>query len=355
MYKNEIFNIIKVGSIYTATVIGAGFASGQEIAKFFLVYEQRGFYGIILSGLLFALIGYIVLNRVYSHRIRNYDEFLFPMTGWLMGWIVEIISILFMVSVFFIMIAGSGSLVSDTFYIKMEYGIFIMSFICMLILLADIRGVVGLGTLITPVLITGIIAIGIYIIVTRDISVFNSGNILTGLTKNWVSSAIVYVSYNSILSVVVLSGLFPYLKSRKVAGLGGIMGGAMLCVIALIIYLALYIFYPATIHSEFPIMSVLVKYNTAITKVYSLVLWLAMLLSAVTSGYCITERIGSKLKLKQKYTAVIICGVAIPFSSMGFSNLIAAIYPLFGYMGLFMVILILVNGLKDIRSGRDAS
>jgi len=56
----------------------AGFASGQEIMQFFSSYYEGGFYGIVLAGVLFALIGYIVLVKVYSERIRNYEEFLFP-------------------------------------------------------------------------------------------------------------------------------------------------------------------------------------------------------------------------------------------------------------------------------------
>lgn len=89
-----------MASIYIATIVGAGFASGREIVQFFTSYYRGGFYGILLTGVLFAFIGYTVLNKVYLERIQNYEEFLFPTVGWVLGWVMEIIVTLFMASVF---------------------------------------------------------------------------------------------------------------------------------------------------------------------------------------------------------------------------------------------------------------
>ena len=71
-----------MASIYIATIVGAGYASGREITEFFTSYYSGGFYGILLTGVLFSFIGYTVLNKVYSERIQNYEEFLFPTVGW---------------------------------------------------------------------------------------------------------------------------------------------------------------------------------------------------------------------------------------------------------------------------------
>ena len=99
MSKNSnLSGILKVAGVYITTIIGAGFASGQEIVQFFSSYYEGGFYGIILAGILFAIIGYVVLDKVYSERIRGYDEFVFPTVGWFMGWVMEVVVSLFMFS-----------------------------------------------------------------------------------------------------------------------------------------------------------------------------------------------------------------------------------------------------------------
>jgi uncharacterized membrane protein YkvI len=43
---------------------------------------------------------------------------------------------------------------------------------------------------------------------------------------------------------------------------------------------------------------------------------------------------------------IIICILVIPLSSFGFSNLISTLYPLFGYIGLFVVIVVLAQNLR---------
>ena len=53
MLREEKRNTVKVACIYMTTIIGAGFASGQEIIKFFVKYYSGGFYGIILAGVFY--------------------------------------------------------------------------------------------------------------------------------------------------------------------------------------------------------------------------------------------------------------------------------------------------------------
>jgi len=344
--EGEFKNIIKVASIYMATIIGAGFASGQEIVQFFSTYYEGGFYGIILAGVLFSIIGYIVLDKVYRERIRNYDELLFPMVGWGIGWIMEIAVSIFMLSVFCIMIAGMGNILSEKTGMSFSLGIVIVDIVCMVVILTDIKGIAAVSTVITPVLVAGIVTVGLYIITNKDTSVFNLTNGFNKLTNNWFFSALIYVGYNSIISIVVMCSLLPYLKTRKVGIAGGLLGGAMLCVIALILNSAISLFYPNAMSKELPVLGIVGKYNIVLSSVYTVILSLAMLVSAVTSGYCFIERVSSKVSINVKLITVVFCALAVPLSSFGFSTLIATIYPLFGYIGLFIVFAVLIQGIR---------
>ena len=60
-------------------------------------------------------------------------------------------------------------------------------------------------------------------------------------------------------------------------------------------------------------------------------------MSAVTSGFCFTERIGSLVRVN-KGSRALLCAAAVPLSALGFSRLISLVYPAFGFLGLFMVI-----------------
>ena len=340
MIKGDFSNILKVAFLYMATIIGAGFASGQEIIQFFSMYYAGGFFGIILAGLLFSIVGYIVLNKVFTERISSYDEFLFPMTGYFLGRVMEFIVMLFMACIMCVMIAGLGNVLVELTGLEYRFCVAISAVACMLTIMTNIRGIVTISSIVSPVLIAGIIFVGFYILASKDASVFNVSDKVRIITDNWVFSAILYVSYNTILSTVLMSRMLPYLKSSNVSKWGGIIGGGMLCVTALIINTALYSFYPHSIVSEIPVLGIIQNNSKLLANLYSIILILAMYTSAVTSGYCLTERISSKMKVNYKLVGAILCAVAIPMSSLGFSSLISTLYPVFGYLGLFLLFVI---------------
>lgn len=344
--KDERINIIKVACIYMATIIGAGFASGQEMIKFFSKYYAGGFYGIIFAGICFSIIGGLVLDKVYKERIRNYDELVFPIVGWTLGWVLEVVVTVFMACVFSIMIAGMGNIIAATFGIDYTISVTIISFICMLIMLGDLKCIVSASAIITPLMIVGIIIIGLYVIVFKDTSVFNCNSVLVKASDNWFFSALTYVSYNSIMAMVVMSSLLPYLKTRKVGIAGGVYGGIMLCVVALIINAAIFIFYPDISLSEMPMLRIVEQYSRYAYMGYSLVLMMAMFTSAITSGYFFTDRVCSRIKTSKSYFIVILCAVVIPLSNFGFANLISFLYPLFGYIGMFLVFAVILQAFK---------
>lgn len=345
--RGEVKNIVKVGSMYAATIIGAGFASGQEISQFFSTYYQGGFYGILFASVMFSVIGIIVLDKVYRERIRDYDEFLFPVTGWLMGWVIETAVTLYMLSVYSVMTAGMATIVSKYLSVPFFVAAAFVSFICMTVILTDIKGVVAVNTVLTPLLVAGLLAAGIYVIVSKETAAFNVLGYLGKVTDNWFFSALLYVSYNSLMSVVVMTGLLPYLKSRRTGILGGVLGGMILGFLALLLNTAIFLFYPDIV-GDLPLLELVQRYSDIFSTLYSVILFLAMFVSAVTSGYCVTGRISCKTGIPGRMTAILVCAVCVPLSALGFSSLISVLYPAFGYVGLFMVFLILFHEGKNI-------
>lgn len=347
--SEEFKNIIKVACIYATSVIGAGFASGQEIMQFFSGYKAGGFYGILLAGVIFSVIGVVVLEIIYKQRIRNYEEFVFPIFGWFPGWILEIAVTAFMLCLYCIMVAGAGSVLSDRLGLGFGYSVVAVGIGCMVLISANIKRIVTFSTIVTPLLIAGIVIASFYIIFFSDIDASLISRFIARISGNWVASAILYVSYNSILAIVMMCNLLPYIKTERTARLGGILGGVLLCLTALVVNTAIYMFYPRAYEKELPILSILKSFNGTAGNIYAAVLWLAMAVSAVTSGFCFTDRLAAITKIDRKIIAIILCLGTIPLSLHGFSSLIGRIYPAFGYVGLFMLLVVLGQGLKGLN------
>ena len=69
----------------------------------------------------------------------------------------------------------------------------------------------------------------------------------------------------------------------------------------------------------------------------------AIFTSAVSAGYGVLENISEK---NLKKTSAIMCLLGIPIAYIGFGNLVNALYPVLGTIGIIEIILILKNA-KD--------
>lgn len=92
-------------------LIGAGFASGQEIYLFFYRFGKNGILGIILCSI---ILGYVInktLKIIYENEISTYSDFLnyiFFNKTYLTN-VTNIIINIFLGMTFFIMISGFGT------------------------------------------------------------------------------------------------------------------------------------------------------------------------------------------------------------------------------------------------------
>ncbi len=59
---------------YMGALVGAGFASGQEIWFFFLSYGFAGLWGIICSGVLITVLGIVLLRLGYEGGYSSYQQ-----------------------------------------------------------------------------------------------------------------------------------------------------------------------------------------------------------------------------------------------------------------------------------------
>lgn len=340
----------ELASVYIGTVIGAGFASGQEIIQFFGVFGYKGIFGIILASILFSLVGVTVLLRVYRNKITCYSEYITPLFGPGISKIMELIIISFLFIGFCIMLAGSGALFKEQFDVSDNIGVFFMAFLCFITLAYRVKGISFVNKLAVPFLIIGIILVGSIVIAKEGFVLSNFHGVSVTKTGNWITSSILYVSYNSISAIVMLTSLLPIIANKKQAIKGGILGGLGLGIMAIFILLSTLILYTDVYSIEIPMAKVAQRLGSWCGYMYSVVLWLAMFTTAIASGFGCVNRVSSSFKGNQLFISGAFCIIAIPFAKVGFSSLVSKLYPLFGYLGLFMLINIIANQILSIMS-----
>lgn len=334
--KNK--NILKVVFVIIGTMIGAGFASGQEMYLFFFSYGIKGLMGLVLSSLLIGIVIYQTFRIVNQYKVGTYKEFLdilIPKSRKVKPIINTIIN-LFLLITFFIMIAGFGAYFEQELGVNSLIGSSILASVTFIIFMTSVKGVVKANELLVPVLIGFLVIIGILNL--KNLPLGELGNyILATNTSNFALSAILYSSYNSILLIPVLLTLKDYIQNKKQITQITIFSTLIIIVLSIIVFLLLVRVDVDITKLEMPAVYVVSNMFKMLRYAYGFIILGSIFTTAISLG---TSFLQNTTKTKKSYTqiAVIMCITSVLISKIGFSNLVSLLYPFFGYLGLLQIL-----------------
>lgn len=331
-------NIIKIAFLFTTIVLGAGFASGQEINTFFVAFNSKGIIGLFISGLIFAIVGAGTLYICYKHNFKNYSDFTKHIFGTKFGSCMELLVAIFLFIILVSMIAAGSATINETLHLNKYSTILIIGGLCFITLLFDVEEMAKVNTVLAPLMIFGIILIGLHSLINIHKPVFLQSRAPSG--SNFLISSLVYSSYNLITTITVLACMKNFLTNKKTAIYGGMLGGGIMTILGICLFLPLDINYNKLVYSELPVLTLVSDYNVVIKYFYILVLILAILTTAIANGFAFVEWFCNKFKINRLLISFFVIVIACVFSTAGFSTLVKKIYPIFGYIGLIQVIII---------------
>ena len=152
--------ILKVVFVIIGTLIGAGFASGQEIYAFFFSFGIKGLIGILISSFIIGITIYKTFQIVHKNNIDNYGGFLncFIKNKKIKDITNSIINIFILVS-FYIMMAGFGAYLQQEFNLNSIIGSSILAILCLILFKTNVNGLVKVNEILIPILIIVVILI----------------------------------------------------------------------------------------------------------------------------------------------------------------------------------------------------
>ena len=335
-------NVFKIVFVIIGTLIGAGFASGQEIYVFFFSYGIKGFIGIIISSVVMGVLIYKTLGIINKYNINSYKDLLdiliknkkenkyFNFKN-----IINLIINIFILVTFFIMIAGFGAYFEQQFGINSLVGSSILAILNFVIFLTSVKGVIKANELLVPMLIVFLVIIGFINII--DINIVKLGNyIIRTNQSNYILSAIIYASYNSILVIPVLITLKKYINTKKQILFISLIGTIIVILLATIIFLILIRVDVDITKLEMPAVYVVSNIFKFLEIIYGFIILGSIFTTSISLGTSFLQNVS---KNKRSYTqiAAIMCITSVLTSQIGFSNLINLLYPIFGYLGLIQI------------------
>ncbi len=342
-------SILKVVFVIIGTIIGAGFASGQEIWIFFNSYGHLGAFGIILACSISGLLIYKIFKIMQKENLTTYAELLEKISNKkILNQAISIIISLFLIISFYIMIAGMSAYFNQEFGVQNWICSIIMSLLCYFTLKRNMKGIVIVNSILIPCLILFILYLGIK---NFNYGINNLYINQPNLPWSWIFSSIIYASYNSIVLIPMLVELKEYINTSNKAKVVAILSTLILSIVGICL---IYILFrnPNAYKLELPMVEVVKEFGKIYSYLYGGVVVTAIFTSAISAGYgFLTNQVekkeftkGDVEKRKNKYyqrLLLIICLIAPIIANFGFSNLVSKLYPMFGILGLIQIVAIL--------------
>ncbi|MBF7083999.1 hypothetical protein IT084_13580 [Desulfallas sp. Bu1-1] len=331
---------LKVAAVYMGTVVGAGFASGQEVLQFFSFFGLPGIIGLVLATILFVFFGLIILELGQRLNADSHREVIQYAGGRWLGMIIDGVITFFLFGALTAMAAGAGAIFKEQFGLPYILGSLIMAGTTMLTVLVGITGVINAISFVVPLLLVSVLGITIATLVTTPVdldTISGWARASRAAVPFWPLSAVTYVSYNLILSVSVLAPLGRHVGNPKILQKGALLGGLGLGIGALAINLTLLSKVPAVSGYEVPMVFIAAQFSPLIQVAYSIVLLAEVYTTAVGSLYGFAERITDQGKPAFKWLIIGTSVVALGASQFGFSTLVRVLYPAVGYAGLLLL------------------
>jgi len=322
--------------IFTGTVIGAGFASGQELAQYFLKYGNSGIFGILLSIALFTLLAAVVLCKISVVKASNTKQYFGSNCPPAFQKIYTVLSISFMFITFCTMVTATGEMFEENLGVPNILGIIVMYVICTVAVKKGEKGTVAVNKILTPVIIIITVAIFVYASFGISKETFN----ISKLVYNPSTSAFVYVSYNTLGIIAVFTSVSNLVKNKTTAVLGALAGGFMLLITALCLWYIL-----STNNFEGAKIPVLAALDQLGKIIYMPVLFCAMVTTAVSCGFAVIKAVG----MNENATIVLMILASYMISCIGFERLVADVYAIFGYIGFVIGIYTIIDGIKYLK------
>ncbi|KAA1284926.1 hypothetical protein BVZ28_02940 [Alcaligenes faecalis] len=342
---SNIKNILGIAMAFVGVVVGAGFASGQEILQFFSSFGYWGLLGGVVSGLCFTILGMAVGELSQVSVSHSFKEGLYLICGPRLGVVVDIMITFFMYAIAVVMFAGGGSLMEQQWGVPAQYGSIAVMLITVLIVFLRVDRVMAFIGSVTPFLVLMMIFLCIYSWNTRDLPLEELDVIAHTKpqgTGHWLVGSLLYVSYNMVVGAPFLMIAGAQATSRRNALLGGLVGGLLLGFLIVLISAGVFGRIDTIGSAALPMLMLATEQSKLLGTIMSVVIFAMILTTSVGVLYSFSARIFTPNTRKFNIGTAIAGVLGLVGAKIGFINLVGTVYPFFGYLGFVLMAWILI-------------
>lgn len=335
--KSRLTGALQIAAVYVGTIVGAGFATGREIAQFFTQYGFWGLIGLLCAGWIFIFTGTKIMLLSVRAGAAGYEEFNRCLFGAKIGNGVNLLFMAMLLGVTAVMISGAGAVFEEQLGLSRQLGTGITVVLAIMVLLVGLKGIFLVNSFVVPLMV--------FFSVLLCILTLSAGGIpdylFSGhrMSLDVIMSPFAYTAFNLSLSQAVLVPVAFEVKDERVIRAGGMLGGGLLTIILLTGHLSLSSL-PNVMAYEIPAAELMKIAAGGMYWIFILVIYGEIFTSVIGNIFGLERQIKQHLKLPGYAAVLLICGISIIISRFNYGEMLGYLYPVFGYISLVFLILI---------------
>lgn len=349
-------NVIGIALSFIGLLVGAGFATGQEVVQYFTSFGISGMWGILVAGLVMTLAGTVFLQLGSYFHASEHNQVFRNITHPFISRILDVAVILTLFAVGFVMLAGAGSNMEQQFGWPAWVGSLLMLVLVLITGMLDVDKVSQIIGLLTPTLIIAVLFAGTYTLLHMPDNVdaaIAASEAIESPIPHWLISALNYNGLALILAVSMSLVIGGDNISPREAGVGGIVGGAVYAVLMAIAGFSLLMNAENVGDSDIPMLTLVDNVHPVLGVIMAVIIYLMIFNTAIGMFYALGKRLssGNESKYRIIFIAGCLAGFAVSFA--GFKALMQYVYPVLGYMGIVLVVILVVGWLRSLGKIKD--
>ena len=314
--NSKISGVLQIAAVYIGTIVGAGFATGREIVEFFSKYGFIGFLGMMIAGILFVFLGTKVMLLAVSLKAKSYQEVNLHLFGQKWGYFINGLFFFMLFGVTAVMLSGAGAVFKG------------------------VQGLFAVNVVVVPIMI--LFCLQLFFQGVSNPSFFQYFFHIPSDVNHWKSiiSPFLYSAFNIGLAQAVLVPVAYEVNDRTVIKYGGILGGICLTLILVASHVAL-VTVPDAMAFDIPNAMLMKNLAQPFYWIFIIVMYGEIFTSLVGNVFGLEKQVKRYVKMNSLLIFICILTLAYFASIIQYRTLLSFLYPIFGYVCLLFLILLL--------------
>ena len=331
-FVEKNMQVLQVAFTYMGTVVGAGFATGQEILQFFTRFGNLAALTILLTTIFICWLGTKIMLLANEIQAASYEDLNRHLFGDRAGRWISLISMLNLFSVSAVMLAGAGSVFHEQLGIPYQLGLALTMGLAYVLLIRGISSILTVNTIVVPIMLLYTI---IVVIVTAHTPMANNWLLLTSIESplKMIAYAFLYIAGNLALAQAVLVPVGASIADRAVLRWGGFSAGRASALCCSPAY-ALSAHMPGIMQYEIPMGQTVAMLGYTIQLLVIFIIFAEIFTTLLSDVYGLTLQIRQHTGWNQPLLIALVLTASYFISLIGFSTLLSILYPLFGLISL---------------------